>query len=162
MPNKTLVDRINPQHIEAVKGFMNQCPFNQLVSIDFMELGIGYAIAQLNIEHKHLNPIGIIHGGVYGTLLDTVALWSVYLELEEGLGLVTLDLNISFLNSSSSGRAKARGQRIKIGKKVCLAEAVLVDEQEKLLAHATSKLMVTRGFQLLDSGGKPLPPKFTF
>ena len=58
-----------------------------------------------------------------------------------------------------------KGKRIKAGKRICAAEATIVDSQGRLLAHGTSKQMITPGLQTIKQaalvmGYKSLPPKF--
>ena len=48
---------------------------------------------------------------------------------------------------------------------MCLAEATVVDENGKWLAHGTSKMIVTKGLQTIEdalkfTGAEALPPKF--
>lgn len=87
------------------------------------------------MEKKHLNPFGGIHGGVYSSLIDTAAYWAVYCELDENIGLISLDLNVDNLAPVKEGKLIVKGRRIKIGRNVCLAEAMVTNEEGKPLAH---------------------------
>jgi len=112
-----------------------------------------------------LNPYGGIHGGAYASIIDTAAYWSTYCELEEGVGLISIDLKIDFLAPVSDGMIIAKGRSIKIGKTMCLAEATAMDSNGKWLAHGTSKMMVLKGMQTIEdalkqSGCGSVPPKF--
>lgn len=98
-------------------------------------------------------------------MIDTAAYWAVYCELDENIGLISLDLNVDNLAPVKEGKLIVKGRRIKIGRNVCLAEAMVTNEEGKPLAHGTSKQMITRGLQTIEQaviamGGKPLPPKF--
>lgn len=114
---------------------------------------------------KHLNPFGGLHGGVYAALIDTAAYWSVYCDLDEDAGLISLDLKVDNLSTAKGGKLVVEGNRIKVGRSICLSEATVTDEQGKLLAHGSSKQMVTRGLQsihqaVIATGYPSLPPKF--
>ena len=129
------------------------------------ELGVGFSIVEIEINQKHLNPFGGLHGGVYASLIDTAAYWAVYCELDERVGYISVDLKVDFLAPTDRGRLVVKGQRIKIGKTICLAEATALDQNGRCLAHGVSKMMVTPGLQTMkDSlkfmGGKDIPPKF--
>jgi len=157
--------KLNPAHVEAVINLINQGPYFRLLSMAVRELGPGYSLVEVDMEEKHLNPFGGIHGGVYSSLIDTAAYWAVYCELEENVGLISLDLKVDNLSPVKEGKLIVKGRRIKIGRNVCLAEATVSDEKGKALAHGTSKQMITRGLQTIEQavlamGGKPLPPKF--
>ncbi len=117
------------------------------------------------MDTKHLNPFGGIHGGVYASIIDTAAYWAVYCELEEDAGLISLDLKVDNLSTAKEGKLIVEGRQIKVGRSICLSEATVTDTQGKLLAHGTSKQMVTQGLQSIDQavvamGHQALPPKF--
>ena len=156
---------LNPEHIKALIELANQGPYIRLLSMEVKELSVGCARVEVELQDKHLNPFGAIHGGVYASLIDTAAYWAVYCDIEEDAGLISLDLKIDNLSPGKSGRLVVEGRRIKAGRSVCLAEAAVVDSDGKCLAHGTSKQMVTHGLQtvnqaVLAMGYKPLPPKF--
>ncbi len=156
---------LNPKHVEAVINIINQGPYFKHLSMPVKEIGIGYSVVELNIGNEHLNPFGGLHGGVYASIIDTAAYWAVYCELDEGVGLTTIDLKVDYLASVNSGKIIVKGRSIKIGKTICLAEAVAIAQNDKWLAHGISKMMVTKGIQTIKNaiefaGGTHLPPKF--
>jgi hypothetical protein len=57
-----------------------------------------------------------------------------------------------------------KGERIKIGRSICLSQAAIRDQNDKILAWGSSKLMVTDGLQTIDVmrtlNGTPIPAKF--
>ncbi len=156
---------LNPRHVRAVIDLVNQGPFFRHLSMQITELGIGYAQVEMEVRQCLLNPFGGIHGGAYASVIDTAAYWSVYCDLEENVGLTSLDLKVDFLAPVSGGKIFIRGRRIKIGRTICLAEATAFDRQERWLAHGTSKMMVRHGSQGIKDAvaflaGAALPPKF--
>lgn len=160
-----MVKKLNPLHIDAIIDLINQGPYFRLLSMKVRELGKGYARVDINLEEKHLNPFGGIHGGVYSSLIDTAAYWAVYCDVEENVGLISLDINVNNLAPIKSGYLSVEGKRIKAGRSICIAEAAIIDQQGKYLAYGTSKQMVTHGLQTIEQavsamGYKALPPKF--
>jgi uncharacterized protein (TIGR00369 family) len=112
-----------------------------------------------------MNPFGGLHGGVYASAIDTAAYWSAYCDLPEENGLVSIDLKVDFLAPVLHNQVIIYGQRIKSGKTIYLTEAKMCDRNGKVLAHGTSKLMVTRGKQSIQDvvayvGSSKLPQKF--
>ena len=159
------MQRINPEHIKAVINMINNGPFFRLLSINVYELGIGFSKLKVELEKKHLNPFGGIHGGVYSSLIDTAAYWAVYCDMAEDSGLISLDVNVDNMSPVRDGLLIVEGIRIKAGRNICIAEAVIKNEQGKLVAHGKSKQMVTQGLQTINQavaamGSPPLPPKF--
>jgi uncharacterized protein (TIGR00369 family) len=156
---------LNPKHVTAVIALINQGPFFKLLSIQVKDLGQGYSLVEMEVDHQHLNPFGGLHGGGYASVIDTAAYWSIYCELEEEAGLTSLDLKVDFLAPVNIGKMIVHGRRIKMGRTLCLAEATAFDQQEKWLAHGVSKMMVLQGAQTIKEaanfiGTASLPPKF--
>ena len=158
--------RLNPEYVQAVLEFVNQGPYFRLLSMTVQKMGMGFARVEMAVENKHLNPSGGVHGGVYSSLIDTATYWAVFCEVDEDAGLISLDLQVDNLASAREGQClTVEGKRIKTGKSICLAEAVVVDSQGRHLAHGTSKQMVIPGMPSISQrvsslGYSPLPPKY--
>ena len=105
---------------------------------------VGTAIFELVPEHRHYNPIGSVHGGVYATLLDSACGCAVHSTLAVGEGYTSLDLSVKFLKpvTVDSGRLRAVGTVLQRGRRTALAEAKLYDGSDKLVAYATSSCMI--------------------
>jgi uncharacterized protein (TIGR00369 family) len=156
---------LNQDHVQAVIKAINQGPFFNHLSMTVKEMGIGYSIVEMNVGNEHLNPFGGIHGGAYASAIDTAAYWAAYCELEEKVGLISIDLKIDYLAPISEGLMIVKERSIKIGKSMCLAEATATNQEGKWLAHGTSKMMVTKELQTIEdafnfTGSKTLPLKF--
>ena len=160
---------INPEHTKTVLKIINNCPFFKLLNIEIVELGFGYSKLHVNLENKHLNPFGGLHGGVYSSVIDTAAYWAIYYELEENMGFISIDLNVNNLAPKSEGKLIVEGKRIKVGRTICLAEAKIIDENKKILAHGSSKMFVAENIQTINQalsnaelmkGEIGIPPKF--
>lgn len=157
--------RLNPEHVKAVLELINQGPYFRLLSMEVVEMREGYARVETELENKHLNPFGGIHGGVYSSLIDTAAYWAVYCEVEENAGLISLDLKVDNIAPVKEGRLIVEAKRIKVGRSICISEALVTDKKGKYLAHGTSKQIVVPGLQTINQaveamGFKALPPKF--
>ncbi|MFO7599275.1 MAG: PaaI family thioesterase [Candidatus Desulfacyla sp.] len=147
--------RLNPDHIEAVAGRVNTCPYFRLLSMGIVSLEPGRSVLRIDVAEKHLQPYGIVHGGVYASMIDAACFWAGYTEIEDGLAMTTVEMKLNYLAPAAGGMFMARGKVIKTGKTICLAEAVISDEKERLLAHGTATLMVLESLQLEGQSGFP-------
>ncbi len=157
--------RLNPAHIKAVMEIINHGPFFKHLSISLKEIGKVYSLVELDMGKAHQTPFGAIHGGVYASAIDTATYWALYCEIEEDVGMISLDLNIDFLAPVNKGNLFIEGQSIKVGRSICLSKATAMDGDGKWLSQGSSKLMVGKGFQSIQEavcsmGSTPLPPKF--
>ncbi len=124
-----------------------------------LDVGAGFSILGIDLDQKHLQPFGYVHGGVFASIIDAAAFWAVYYEIEDqNTGITTVDLKLNYLAPAVSGKMIAKGRQIKLGKTLGYADAEVTDAGGKILAHGTSTLILLPGRGL--SSDPPLPPKF--
>ncbi len=151
--------RINPQYAEMVKRITNQCPYFRLLSMELREFDIGTSLLEIELQEKHLQPFGAVHGGVFSTIIDAATFWALYGEIDEQSGMTSVDLKLNYLApAKAQGKLIAKGRRIKIGRTLGLGEAEVTNEEGKIVAHGASTLMVMEGWSLSDE--ERFPPKF--
>ncbi len=139
----------NPQHVSAIKELIEKCAFPSLLGFYLTDLGKGFSKFEMEIQEKHMQPYGMAHGGNIATLIDSATFWSIYFSIGERCGLVNVDLKLNYLLPVKSGRLFAIGKEIKTGKTLAYAEASVLDENERLIAHGTSTIMILEGKGLI-------------
>lgn len=157
--------RLNPEHIERVKLLADASPFLNLLGVKLVELDKDYCRTEVVVTRDLLNAFGGIHGGAYAAMLDNVSYWCLYCGMDEDAGFTTIDLNVADLRSVDEGLVVTEGRAIKYGSTICLSEASSKDERGRILAHATSKFLVSSKLQPISAAvrmakAEPLPPKF--
>ena len=150
---------INPEYIERVNQLVNRCPYFDLLSMKIQEVGARFSVLEIDLATKHLQPFGFVHGGVFASIIDAAAFWSLFYEIEDQeTGVTTVDLKLNYLAPAVSGKLVAKGRQIKLGKTLGYAEAEVTDVNGKILAHGTSTVILLPGQGL--TADPPLPPKF--
>jgi uncharacterized protein (TIGR00369 family) len=119
-------------------------PIAALLGMEVEEVGDGYATFTLEPDARMLNPIGSVHGGIAATLLDSCMGCAVHTTLAPGLGYTTAQLNLHYLRSMQPGmgRVRAIGTVLHRGRKQSTAEARLLDDKGRLLAHGTTTCLI--------------------
>ena len=120
-------------------------PVAELLGIDLVEAGGGECTMRLEAGEQHSNPMGTIHGGILCDIADAAMGMSFFSTLEEGESFTTLELKMNYLRPFWTGTLLAHGRVISRGKTVGLTECRIVDDRERLIAHATSTVMALRG-----------------
>ena len=115
-------------------------------SLDFalVEIERGFAVFE-GVPGQHAyNPIGMVHGGYAATLLDSACGCAVHANLEAGQAYTTLEIKVAFHKAltDQTGKVRAEGRVLSMGKRVAFAEGKLVDANGTLYATATSTLLV--------------------
>ncbi|MBB6171678.1 uncharacterized protein (TIGR00369 family) [Nocardiopsis mwathae] len=90
------------------------------------------------------NPIGLVHGGVVCTMLDSVIGCAVHTTLPVGSGYSSIELKVNYLRPihANSGEIRARGWVTKPGKRVAFGEGEVTDAAGKVLATASGSCLV--------------------
>jgi len=135
----------NDDYINKLIELVNTSPYPHHLRMQLVSISVDEAVVKLKTEQCHLQPFGIVHGGVLATLVDTATFWSVFLRLPEDAGLVNIDLKLNYLKSISTGLMTAQGRCIRAGRTINYAEASVKDKEGNLIAHGTSTLMVLPG-----------------
>lgn len=103
----------------------------------------GFAKISLTVRPEMTNPYKNIHGGMMSLLIDECIGWSV-LSLESESHYTSLNLSVDFLYAIKSGdRLRAESRVIRSGKKVINVECSVYDMEDRILAKASSNLIVT-------------------
>ncbi|ACY21977.1 thioesterase superfamily protein [Gordonia bronchialis DSM 43247] len=108
-----------------------------------IEVGADGLVASLEIADKHHQPFGIVHGGVYCAVAESVASMSGYFWLQEsGIGgtAVGVNNNTDFLRSIRSGTVTARSTPIHRGRRQQLWAVEMTDDDGRLLARSQVRL----------------------
>lgn len=103
--------------------------------------------ATIRIElGPHLGNVnGIVHGGVYATLLDSALGSTVHTVLPFGASIATVDLTVSYLRSSRLDDVAlfGIGTVTRRGRRICHASGEVVDRSGKVLATGVGSFLVT-------------------
>jgi uncharacterized protein (TIGR00369 family) len=149
----------NPEHIKRLHRLIEVSPYPSLLSMRLVDIGVGFAEIEITIAKKHKQLLGVVHGGVLASLIDTVAFWAVYFGIQKADQWYTsVDLKANYLAPAVSGKLVAKGRQIKVGKKICYASAEILDSKDNILAHGSSTMMILPNKDKLDDF--PLPSKF--
>jgi uncharacterized protein (TIGR00369 family) len=119
-------------------------PIARLLGFALVEVEPGHAVFEITPGEQHYNPIGVVHGGIAMTLLDSAMGCAVQTEMPAGGGYTTLEAKTNLVRpiTSATGRLRAIGKLVHLGKRVATAEGRLEDAAGKLYAHATTTCIV--------------------
>ncbi|WP_253258979.1 PaaI family thioesterase [Subtercola boreus] len=145
----TLADDVAPglTGIEQLKALIDagtQPNIGRTMNFDLVEVGEGTAVFTGTPTADVYNPIGSVHGGYAAALLDSACGCAVHSLLRADQAYTTLELKVSYLRGMTvdTGEVRATGRVIKMGGRAAFTEATLTDAQGRLLATATSTLLV--------------------
>lgn len=139
--------KINPQWLQTIQATANPCPYFQLQRMTIADLSWGKSTLTIELENRHMQPFGVVHGGVFATLIDAAGFWAVYSQANEDVAMTTVELKLNFLAPAFSGKLIGLGRCIKLGRSLGLGDATIENEEGRLLAHGTTTVMVQKGVE---------------
>ena len=136
---------LNPAYLLALYRNINESPFPRHMPMRVLEISLETSRVELEVAECHLQPFGIVHGGVIATLVDTATFWAGFGPIAEDAGLVNVDLKLNYLETVSEGTLIASGRCIRAGRTISYTEAHIRTANDRLIAHGTSTLMTLPG-----------------
>lgn len=119
--------------------------FMQDVGFKFHKIEAGYIETYLDLEQKHLQQMGFVHGGVTATMADITTGFAAFTLVNSNQSVVTVDLKINYINPGKGTQLRAKGQVYKAGSKLifCKTEIFIVNDLgETQIAFADSIMAV--------------------
>jgi uncharacterized protein (TIGR00369 family) len=135
------------QFLQAIlEGRLPPPPMAALIGAELVSVGEGAAVFRCTPDESTYNPLGIVHGGLLCTLLDTAAGCAVHSLLPAGAGFSSIEIKVSFLKplQANTGEIDVHGQALKVGRRVAFADAHARDRNGELVGHATTSLAINR------------------
>ncbi len=127
-----------------LEGTLPPPPMARLLGIQLVEVDEGRVVFAAQPGEQHYNPIGVVHGGLAATLLDSAMGCAVQTLLPAGTGYTTVELKVNLVRALTreTGEVRAEGKVVHLGSRVATAEGRLVDMHGKLYAHATTTCLI--------------------
>ena len=122
-------------------------PIAALLGFDLVEVEPGHAVFEIVPGERHYNPIGVVHGGLAMTLLDSAMGCAVQTHMPAGTGYTTLEAKTNLVRAitAETGKLRAVGKTLHVGKRMATAEGRLEDATGKLYAHSSTTCIVLSG-----------------
>jgi uncharacterized protein (TIGR00369 family) len=125
-------------------GRASQPPIGKVLGFRLAEVSPGFALFTMTPGSQHYNPIGVVHGGIAGILLDSCMGCAVQSHLPAGTGYTTLEFKVNLVRAitETPGPIRAEGRSLHVGRRAATAEGRVVDARGTLLAHGTTTCLI--------------------
>jgi uncharacterized protein (TIGR00369 family) len=127
--------------VERIRtGALPLPPLAKLLNIEVVDAEPGRMTLSLTPDERHVNFLGVVGGGVVGTVLD-VAMWgAVQLSVDDKSMLTTVSMTSNLVRgvSHNQGALRAVAEAVHVGRTTATAESRLVDAHGKVYATATA------------------------
>jgi uncharacterized protein (TIGR00369 family) len=131
---------------KIVAGELPRPPISAMMNFGLAELSEGSAVFTVEPAEYHYNPIGVVHGGLAATLLDSAMGCAVHSTLPAGAGYTTLEVKVNFVRpmTAETGVVRCEARVVYVGGRTATAEGRVTDDAGKLYAHGTTTCLIFR------------------
>jgi uncharacterized protein (TIGR00369 family) len=136
-------------NVDFAREYQKKIPFLQHLKIQTDALGQGSARLSLPIEPQMTNSLGTVHGGAIMSLLDVAVCTAARTLHPESVGVITIDMSVSFIGGGSGKRLLADARVLKDGRSMSFVEGEAKNEDGSLVAKAIATVRV----RMKDKGG---------
>ena len=120
--------------------------FNKLIGLRFVSATLDEIVAELELEPTHHQPYGLVHGGVYSSMVETLASVGAALNLSAvGRHAVGLDNHTSFLRAVRSGTLVGRALPLARGRRTQVWEVNITHEGQLVASGRVRLLGIEQG-----------------
>ena len=117
--------------------------YNNVIGLRFVEASPDRFVAELEIDERHLQPYGLVHGGVYAGMIESLCSTGAALSVwNEGQNTVGLENTTAFLRAVRSGTLRGTARPLARGRRSHVWEAEIKDDRDRLVASGRVRLIV--------------------
>ena len=128
--------------IAFTRDYQKKIPFVAHLGLTTESLGEGTARLSMPLPAHFTNSLGTAHGGVILSLLDVALCTAARTLHPDSVGVITIDLSVSFIGGAGGARLAAEARVLKDGRSMSFVEAEAKNADGSLVAKAIATVRV--------------------
>ena len=132
------MDKVSLAQLKRIQKALGTVPYAKLLGLELDDIGSGTATLALNVRHDLTQNMGLVHGGVIASLIDSATAFAILSLLAPTERVTTVDLTISYLRPVATGRLSAVAKVVRAGRRLFVVSAEVFDEEGRLASTALS------------------------
>lgn len=123
---------------------LNKGTMGEAIGVEFTDFGEDYLEATIPVDHRTVQPMGLLHGGASVALAETLGSIAGVLVLEDTdqQAVVGIEINANHLRSARKGKVTGRVMPVRIGRSIQVWRITIRDEQERQICESRLTTMV--------------------
>lgn len=119
-------------------------PLGQHLGMHLVAVEAGRARFRLQPSPLLCNPAGVLHGGIYGLLLDSCMGCAVSTRCPKGTSYTTLEYKVNIVRGQNgdAGPIDGEGWVLHFGRRTATAEGKIFSATGQLIAHGTTTCLL--------------------
>ena len=123
---------INPPDLAALNA-LNKNTMIAHLGIEFIEIGPDFLRARMPVDHRTLQPYGLLHGGASVTLAETLGSSASALCVDGDKAVVGIEINANHVRGAKSGWVIGTARALHIGRSTHVWDIRIENEEGKLV-----------------------------
>lgn len=115
--------------------------WTEVLGLSIVKQQADEVILQWEVEARHLQPWGIVHGGVHCSVVETACSIGAQSSVPQGKHVVGVENHTSFVRAVGVGRLRATAKPLHVGRRAQLWECEVCDEKQRLVATGRVRLL---------------------
>lgn len=116
--------------------------YDRALGLRFVSVGDDHIAAEMPVTDHHLQPFGLVHGGVYAAMVETLCSVGAALYAQQrGQSAVGLENTTSFLRATRGGTLHGRAVPLTRGRRTHVWETTITDDEGKVLATGRVRVL---------------------
>ena len=99
-------------------------------------------IGEIDADERHLNNLGIVHGGAYMAFADDLGGTTAGLNIAEGMRTTTIESKSNFFRASPPGKITGVSVPLHVGRRMIVVQTSIFSADGKLAAMVTQTQLV--------------------
>jgi 1,4-dihydroxy-2-naphthoyl-CoA hydrolase len=128
-----------PRPEQSPEGFAG---FAGFAGVEWLDAGEEEARARVSVAQHHKQPYGLVHGGVYATLAESVASYATSLLAGEEMAAIGMSNDTTFVRPISEGHINAVARRRHGGRTTWIWDVEMTDDEGRLCALSRMTIAV--------------------
>ncbi len=134
---------VNDDSIKEPPSEVGESHFDALIGTEWLGLDPDDARARVAMRDELRQPYGLLHGGVYSTLVESLCSYATAIAVyDDGMIAVGQSIEVSFMRPVTSGHAEARAVARHRGRSTWVWQVAILDDDERLCALAKMTMAV--------------------
>ena len=119
--------------LKRINTFQNNTMTEQ-IGIEITDFGDDFICGRMPVDHRTVQPFGLLHGGASATLAETLGSIAGGLKVDRELQTVVgVEINCNHLRSAKDGWVYGKATPVKIGRKIQVWNIEIKNDDEKLV-----------------------------
>jgi uncharacterized protein (TIGR00369 family) len=131
------------QHDSSTLNRLHEGTWANVVGLVLLEATRDEVTATITVRPEHRQPQGIVHGGVYASIIESLASVGAALDaMPKGKNIVGLENSTSFVRAVREGTLHATALPITRGRRTQLWDVTIRNEQTEVVATGRVRLLL--------------------